>query len=326
MNIRKRCLCLSLLAFAAAAATTQAAAAYPEKPVTLVVPFPAGGATDALARLTAERLARQLGQTVVVDNRGGAGGGIAAEAALAAPRDGYTLFFATTGTMAINPHIYRRLKYDPLKDFDPIGNVAAASNVLVVHPGVKAGSVAELIALAKASPGKLTYASSGIGSSSHLSGALFASMTGTDMLHIPYKGSAPALVDFLSGRVDMMFDTASTHAPNVKAQKLRALAVTSARGSPAFPGVPSLAASGVPGYDVTIWFGVAAPAGVPRAHLERLSSALATAMQAPDIRDALTAVGAEPLYKNPADYRAFIATEHQAWGATVKAAGAAGTE
>lgn len=326
MNIRKCRLCLGLLACAATAAMSPAFAAFPEKPVTLIVPFPAGGATDALARLTAERLSRQLGQPVVVDNRGGAGGGIAAEAALAAPRDGYTLFFTTTGTMAINPHIYRRLKYDPLKDFDPIGNVAAASNVLVVHPSVKANAVAELIALAKASPGKLTYASSGIGSSSHLSGALFASMTGADMLHVPYKGSAPALADFLSGRVDMMFDTASTHAPHVKAGKLRALAVTSVRGSPAFPGVPSLAAAGVPGYDVTIWFGVAAPAGVPKAPLDRLSTALAAAMQAPDIREALAAVGSEPLYKNPADYRSFIAAEHQAWGATVKAAGAAGTE
>ncbi|WP_219209700.1 Bug family tripartite tricarboxylate transporter substrate binding protein [Variovorax boronicumulans] len=326
MNSSKRHFFLGALALAAAAAASPAFAAYPDRAITLIVPFPAGGATDAMARLTAERLSRQLGQPVIVDNRGGAGGSIAAEAVLAAPRDGYTLFFATTGTMAINPHIYKRLKYDPLKDFEPIGNVASASNVLVVHPSVKAHSVAELIALAKANPGKLTYASSGIGSSSHLSGALFTSLTGTDMLHIPYKGSAPALVDFLSGRVDMMFDTASTHAPNAKAGKIRALAVTSTRKSPAFPGVPSIAEAGVPGYDVSIWFGVAAASGVPKATVDRLSAALATALQAPDIKEALVAVGADPLYKGPADYRSFIASEYQAWGRTVKAAGAEGSE
>lgn len=321
----KRRFFISALVLAASVAMP-ALAAFPEKPITLVVPFPAGGATDAMARLTAERMSRQLGQPVIVDNRGGAGGSIAAEAVLAAPRDGYTIFFTTTGTMAINPHIYKRLKYDPLKDFEPIGNVASASNVLVVHPSVKANSVAELIALAKANPGKLTYASSGIGSSSHLSGALFAVMTGTDMLHVPYKGSAPALTDFLSGRVDMMFDTASTHAANVKANKIRALALTSTHKSPAFPGVPSIAEAGVPGYDVTIWFGVAAPTRVPKASLDRLSSALAAAMQATDIKEALALLGADPLYKGPDDYRALIAEQYQTWGKTVKTAGAEGTE
>jgi tripartite-type tricarboxylate transporter receptor subunit TctC len=303
-----------------------AAAAFPEKPITLVVPFPAGGATDAMARFTATRLSKELGQPVVVDNRGGAGGAIAAEVALAAPKDGYTLFFTTTGTMAINPFIYRKLKYNPLTDFEPIGNVASASNVLVVHPSVKANTVAELIALAKANPGKLTYASAGIGASSHLSGALFESMTGTQMLHVPYKGSAPALSDFLAGRVDMMFDTASTHAPYVKAGKIRALAVTSPRKSPAFPGVPSIAEAGVPGYDVSIWFGVAAPAGVPRPAIDRLSAALEKAWQAPDIKAALAEVGADPQYLGPAEYKRFIAAEHQKWGRIVKAAGAEGQD
>ncbi|MDM0032019.1 tripartite tricarboxylate transporter substrate binding protein [Variovorax sp. J22P271] len=303
-------------------AASSASAAFPDKPVTLIVPFPAGGATDAMARFTANRLSKELGQPVVVDNRGGAGGVIAAETALGAPKDGYTIFFATTGTMAINPFIYRKLKYNPLTDFEPVGNVASASNVLVVHPSVKAKNVAELIALAQARPGKLTYASAGIGTSSHLSGALFESMTSTQMLHVPYKGSAPALSDFLAGRVDMMFDTASTHAPYVKAGKIRALAVTSPRKSPAFPGVPSIAEAGVPGYDVTIWFGVAAPAGVPKASLDRLSAALQKAWQAPDIKAALADVGADPLYLGPAEYERFIAAENQKWGRVVKASGA----
>jgi tripartite-type tricarboxylate transporter receptor subunit TctC len=312
-----RSLSLGLL-FAAGAAS----ATFPEKPITLIVPFPAGGATDTMARFTANRLAKELGQPVIVDNRGGAGGAIAADAALAAPKDGYTIFFATTGTMAINPFIYKKLKYNPLTDFEPIGNVASASNVLVVHSSVKAGTVAELIALAKANPGKLTYASAGIGASSHLSGALFESMTGTQMLHVPYKGSAPALSDFLAGRIDMMFDTASTHAPHVKAGKIRALAVTSTRKSPAFPGVPSIAEAGVPGYDVSIWFGMAAPAGVPKPVLDRLSAALEKAWQAPDIKPALAEVGADPLYMGPAEYKRFIAAEHQKWGRIVKSAGA----
>ncbi|CAN7771695.1 tripartite tricarboxylate transporter substrate binding protein [Variovorax sp. LjRoot290] len=307
-------------------AAGSAAAAFPEKPVTLIVPFPAGGATDAMARFTANRLSKEIGQPVVVDNRGGAGGTIAAEAVLAAPKDGYTIFFTTTGTMAINPYIYKKLRYNPTSDFEPVGNVASASNVLVVHPSVKANTVQELIALVKANPGRLTYASAGVGASSHLSGALFERMTGTQMLHVPYKGSAPALTDFLAGRVDMMFDTASTHAPHVKADKIRALAVTSTRKSPAFPGVPSIAEAGVPNYDVTIWFGVAAPAGVPKAALDRLSGALEKALQAPDTKASLAEVGAEPLYMGPAEYKRFIASENQKWGRIVKAAGAEGQE
>ncbi|HSI59862.1 MAG TPA: tripartite tricarboxylate transporter substrate binding protein [Ideonella sp.] len=326
MNFLKRQTLVRALVLALATSALPAFAAFPEKLITLIVPFPAGGATDAMARFTAERLAKELGQVVIVDNRGGAGGSIAAEAALAAPHDGYTIFFTTTGTMAINPFIYKKLRYDPLKDFEPIGNVASASNVLVVHPSVAANSVVELIALARANPGKLTYASSGVGSSSHLSGALFASLTQTDMLHVPYKGSAPALTDFLSGRVDMMFDTASTHAANAKAGKVRALAVTSTQKSPAFPGVPSIAEAGVPGYNVTVWFGLAAPTGTPKAALDRLSAALASAWRAPDIKSALAAVGADPLYKGPAEDRAFIAAEHQAWGKTVKLAGVEGME
>lgn len=310
------------MAALAVAPSPSQASAYPDKPISLVVPFPAGGATDAMARLLAERLGRQLGQPVIVDNRGGAGGGVAAEYALGQPRDGYTLFFATTGTMAINPHIYRRLKYDPQRDFTPIGTLASASNVLVVSPTVKAASVAELIALAKANPGKLTYGSSGIGSSSHLSGALFASMTGTNLLHVPYRGSSPALVDFLAGRVDMMFDTASTHAPNVRAGKVRALAVTSAGGSSAFPGVPTIAAAGVPSYDVTIWFGLVAGANVPRPVVDRLADAMRQVHAQPDLKPALAALGTEPLVKTPAEFAAFIRQENERWARTAKLAGA----
>jgi tripartite-type tricarboxylate transporter receptor subunit TctC len=310
-------------AMAAAWCLALSASAFPDRPVTLVVPFPAGGATDTMARLAAERLSKQLGQPVVVENKAGAGGSIAAEAVLAAPRDGHTLFFATTGTLAINQHIYKRLRYDPLKDFVAVGNLVAASNVLVVHPSVKANSVAELIALAKAHPGSLTYASSGVGSSSHLSAALFAHINQIELVHVPYKGSAPALTDVLSGRVDMMFDTASTYAPYVKAGKVRALALTSSHKSPAFPNLPSIAEAGVKGYDVTIWFGIVAPAGVPQAAIDRLASALRTAWEAPDVRFALESAGAEPMYMAPGPYATFIRSEAQSWGATVKAAGGA---
>jgi tripartite-type tricarboxylate transporter receptor subunit TctC len=308
-------------ALAVVASIPQALAAFPDKPITLIVPFPAGGATDAMARLTAERLGRQLGQTIIVDNRAGAGGSIAAEAVKHAPADGYTLFFATTGTMVINPYIYKRLKYEPLKDFAPIGAVASSGNVLVVNPSVKATSVKELIALAKANPGKLTYGSSGIGSSSHLSGALFAQMAGVDIVHVPYKGSAPALNDFLGGRIDMMFDTASTHMPNVKAGKVRAFAVTSSRRMATVPGVPTIAEAGLPGYDVTIWYGVVAPAATPKPIIDRVEKALSAALAAPDMGKALEGLDAEPMPQNAAEFGAFMRTENVKWKTTTAAAG-----
>jgi tripartite-type tricarboxylate transporter receptor subunit TctC len=303
------------------ASIPQALAAFPDKPITLVVPFPAGGATDAMARLTAERLGRQLGQTIIVDNRAGAGGSIAAEAVKHAPADGYTLFFATTGTMVINPYIYKRLKYEPLKDFAPIGAVASSGNVLVVNPSVKANSVKELIALAKANPGKLTYGSSGIGSSSHLSGALFAKLAGVDIVHVPYKGSAPALNDFLGGRIDMMFDTASTHMPNVKAGKVRAFAVTSARRMATVPDVPTIAEAGLPGYDVTIWYGLVASAATPKPILDRVEKALSAALAAPDMAKALEGLDAEPMPQNAAEFGAFMRAENVKWKTTTAAAG-----
>jgi tripartite-type tricarboxylate transporter receptor subunit TctC len=299
-----------------------ARADYPDRHIALVVPFPAGGSTDAIARVAAEHMGKQLGQTVIVDNRGGAGGAIAAEAVAQAPGDGYTLFLATTGTMAINPYIYKKLKYDPIRDFAPVGTLVSSSNVLVVHPSVKANSVKELIAMAKASPGKLTYASSGIGSSSHLSGALFAKMSGVDMLHVPYKGSGPAMSDFLAGRVDMMLDTTSTHAPNVKAGKVRALAITSAERSPLYPGIPTIAEAGVPGYDVTIWFGIVAPAGTPKAVIDKLSGALSAVLAMPSAQEALSALGTSPMRKSPAEFAEFIRKENEHWKEAVTLAGA----
>lgn len=312
---------LTAIAAATALIAGPAHAAFPDKPLTLIVPFPAGGATDAMARLAAERLGRQLGQTIVVDNRAGAGGTIAADAAKHAAPDGYTLLFATTGTMAINPYIYKRLKYDPLKDFAPIGSIAASGNVLVVDPQVKATSVKELIALAKSQPGKLTYASAGIGSSSHLSGALFAKAAGIELLHVPYKGSAPALSDFLGGRIDMMLDTASTHMPNVKAGKVRVLAVTSARRMATLPNVPTMAEAGLPGYDVTIWYGIVAPAAIPAPVKATLEKALTAALAEPDMAKALAGLDAEPMVRSSADFSAFIRTEMAKWRATTSAAG-----
>lgn len=308
--------------FAAFCIALSARADYPEKHISLVVPFPAGGSTDAIARVAAEHMSKLLGQSVVIDNRGGAGGAIAAEAVAKAPADGYTLFLATTGTMAINPYIYKKLKYDPIKDFAPVGTIVSSANVLVVHPSVKANSVKELIALAKANPGKLTYGSSGIGSSSHLSGALLAKMTGVDMLHVPYKGSGPALADFLSGRVDMMLDTTSTYVPYVKAGKVRALAVTSTERSPLYPDTPTMADAGVPGYDVTIWFGIVAPAGTPKPVIDKLSAALTTVLTIPAAQDSLGALGTSPMRKSPAEFAEFIRKENEHWKEVVTVAGA----
>jgi len=218
-------------------------AAYPEKAVRLIVPFPAGGATDFMARSLAQKLSERLGQPIVVDNRGGAGGTIGAEAVATAPPDGYTLLFSTMGVLAINPSLYEKLRYDPLKDFAPVSLTHATANLLVVHPSVPAKDVKELIALAKAKPGSLTFGSSGNGTSSHLSGELFKSMAGIDITHVPYKGTGPALTDLLTGRISMMIDTVSVHVENVNAGKLRALGVTSAQRTSSLPNVPTIAAA-----------------------------------------------------------------------------------
>jgi tripartite-type tricarboxylate transporter receptor subunit TctC len=296
--------------------------AYPRGPVTLVVPFPAGGPTDAMARQLALKLGERLGQQVVVDNKGGAGGSIAAEAVARAAPDGQTLFFGTTGTMAINPSLYAKLRYDPVKDFAPVSLMATTMNALVVHPEVPAKNLGELIKLAKARPNALTFGSAGNGSSNHLSGELFRTSAGLQITHVPYKGSAPALVDLLGGRLTMMFDTIAQQAGNVAAGKVRALAVTGPRRSPLLPDVPTAQEAGLKDYDVTIWFGVLAPAGTPAPVIERLNREIVAVMATDEMRKRMQADGAEARPTSPAEFAALIKRDMAKWAPVVKASGA----
>jgi tripartite-type tricarboxylate transporter receptor subunit TctC len=301
---------------------TPADAAYPDKPVRLVVPFPAGGATDFMARSLAQKLGERLGQTVVVDNRGGAGGGVGAEAVATSPPDGYTLLFSTMGVLAINPSLYKSLRYDPVKSFVPVSLTHATANMLVVHPSVPAKNVQELIAYAKANPGKLTFGSAGNGTSSHLAGELFKSMAGIDITHVPYKGTGPALTDLLTGRISMMIDTVSVHVENVNAGKVRALGVTGTKRVPSMPSVPTIAESGLPGYDVSIWLGVLAPAGTPADIVDRLNAEIGKVMSDPEMKAQLAKAGIEALHSTPAEFAATIRNDTAKWSKVVKASGA----
>lgn len=297
-------------------------AAFPRGPVTLVVPFPPGGPTDAMARVLAQRLGDRLGQQVLIDNKGGAGGSIAAEAVAKAAPDGQTLFFGTTGTMAINPSLYTKLRYDPVKDFAPVSLMATTMNVLVVNPEVPARNLGELIKLAKSKPDTLSYGSAGNGSSNHLSGELLRSSAGLQISHIPYKGSAPALVDLLGGRLTMMFDTIAQQTGNISSGKLRALAVTGPKRSPLLPDVPTAQEAGIKDFDVTIWFGVLAPAGTPAPVIDRLSKEIAAVMNAEDMKKRMQADGAEARPSTPSEFAALIRSDMAKWTPIVKASGA----
>lgn len=299
-----------------------ASAAFPDRPIRLIVPFPAGGAADTMARGMAQRLGAELGQQVIVDNRGGAGGAPAAEAAVKSPADGYTLFFGTMGTQAINPALYPKLRYDPLKDFAPISLTHITPRVLVVGPSVTARTVGELIALAKSRPGALTYGSAGNGSSSHLSGALFESLAGVDMVHVPYKGSSPLLTDVLAGRIDMTFDSYTVYEEHIRSGKVRALGVTSITRLGALPQVPTIAESGLTGYDVSNWLGVLAPAGTPRDVIATLHAALGRAMATPALKQQLITLGIEPAFGTPEAFTALMRSELPKWAAIVKRSGA----
>jgi tripartite-type tricarboxylate transporter receptor subunit TctC len=294
---------------------------YPSQPVRFVVPFAPGGTTDVLARLVGEKLSASLGQQFVVDNQAGAGGNIGTAQVAKAKPDGYTLLMGTVGTHAINASIYPRLPYDPIKDFAPVTLVATVPNVLVVNPEVPANSVAELILLAKEKPGELNFASSGNGTSIHLSGELFKSMTGVDMVHVPYKGSGPAVVDLLGGQVQMMFDNLPSSAPQITAGKLRPLGVTSKERSPTLPDVPTIAESGLPGYEALSWFGVLAPAGTPDAIVAKLQEEIAAALADPAMRERFAELGAVPVGDTPAEFADFISAETAKWAKVVQEAG-----
>ena len=298
------------------------AQAWPAKPIKWVVPFAPGGTTDILARTIGDKLAIALGQPVIIENKPGAGGGLGADFVAKAAPDGYTILGGTISTNAINASLYKDLPYDPVKDFIPITLIARVPNMLVVNNDVPAKTVAELIALMKKSPGKYTFASSGNGTSQHLSGELFKGMAGVDMQHIPYKGSPPALQDVMGGNVTMTFDNITTAWTLAKGGKLRALAVTTAKRSPAAPDVPTIAEAGVIGYEIGSWQGVFAPAGTPPAIVKRLNTEIVKIINSPEVQDKLLALGAEPVGNSTEEFTAFVKTEVVKWGDVVKKSGA----
>jgi tripartite-type tricarboxylate transporter receptor subunit TctC len=296
-----------------------AQAAYPNKPIRLIIPYAVGGSTDATARLIARSLSTRLGQTVVAENRAGAGGSVGHDLVAKAPADGYTLLFSAAGPLVVTPHTYAKLPYDPVKSLEPITLVATQPLLLVVKPGLPVKTVAELIAEAKR--GKLSYGSFGNGSAAHLAGELFKTITKVDMVHVPYKGSGPALVDLVGGQIDLMFDVFSTAAPLVKGGKLRPLAITSAERSPQLPDVPTMEQAGVSGFSAGTWFGLLAPAGMPRPVVDQLSRAMNAVLEEKELRETLASQGAEVRGGTPAQFQAFFATEYDKWGKVVKAAG-----
>jgi len=313
---------IAAFALTAIDASAQAAASYPNKPIKIIVPFPPGGATDILARATGFELQKAWGQPVIIENRPGAGGNSGADVVAKAAPDGYTLVMGTVGTHAINMSLYARMPYDAVKDFDPVVLVAGVPNLLVVHPSVPAKTVAELTALAKSQPGKLNVASSGNGTSIHLAAELYKQMAGVDITHVPYKGSSPAVADLLGGQVQLMFDNMPSSLPHAKAGKLRALAVTSLKRSPALPDVPTMDESGLKGFDATSWFGLLAPAGTPKDIIAKLNAASVKALATPEMRERLAAQGADPIGNSPEQFSVFIKAEIDKWAKIVRASGA----
>jgi tripartite-type tricarboxylate transporter receptor subunit TctC len=302
--------------------TSAFAQTWPAKPIKWIVPFAPGGTTDILARTIGEKLTVALGQPVIIENKPGAGGGVGADFTAKAPPDGYTIMGGTISTHAINASLYKSLPYDPVKDFVPITLIARVPNMLVINPDIPAKNVAELITLLKANPGKYSFASSGNGTSQHLSGELFKSIAGVDMQHIPYKGSPPALQDVVGGQVAMTFDNITTAWPLAKGGKLRALAVTTAKRSAVAPDVPTLSESGLAGYEVGSWQGVFAPAGTPPAIVKRLNAEIVKIINMPDVKEKLIGLGAEPVGNTSEEFAALVKTEVVKWAEVVKQSGA----
>ncbi|MFN0302120.1 MAG: tripartite tricarboxylate transporter substrate binding protein [Burkholderiales bacterium] len=321
--MRRASVCRSaLLALSAAVSLGNATAqSYPNKPIRVLVGFPPGGVADVLARIIGPKLADHLGQPLIVENRAGAGSNIAAETVARAPADGYTLFVYST-VNAVNVSLFTKLAYDPIKDFAPVSLIASMANILVVNPSVPANSVQELIALARARPGQLNFGSAGNGTTQHLSGQLFKSMAGIDISHIAYKGSVPAMTAVLAGEIPMMFNVMSTVLPQLKAGKVRALAVSSGKRSVLTPELPTVAEAGLPGFDYVSYFGVLAPAGTPREIVSRLNAEIVKILDATDMKARLADVGAEPVTSTPERFGAFIQEEIKKSAAVVKESGA----
>ena len=296
--------------------------AYPARPIRIIVPTPPAGAADLLARTVAQKLTERLGQQVVIDNRGGASGNLGMELAARAAPDGYTIATGSATNLAINPTLYSKLPYDAMKDFAPISMGALFTHLLVVHPTIPARSIKELIALLKSTQGEPTYASAGAGTPTHLAGVMFASSAGVRMVHVPYKGAAPALTDLLGGQVSVMFPPLPVALPHLASARFRVLGVTSLRRLASHPDVPTIAESGFPGFEVVAWNGFVAPAGTPRDIVTRLSSEIVAIIRMPDVNERLSADGSMPTANSPEEFSAFIKAEHAKWGRVVKASGA----
>jgi tripartite-type tricarboxylate transporter receptor subunit TctC len=309
---RLKAVAIALFIAALALSRSVVAEDWPSRPVTLIVPFAPGGTTDIVARIVGQALSVRLGQSVIVENLGGAGGTLGANQAAKAAPDGYTIFMATVAhTMA--PGIYKSLPYDFMKDFAPITEVASVPNIVIVHPAVPAKTIAELLVYIRANPGKVNYGSAGIGSTEHMSGELMSAMAKLKMVHVPYKGGAPMMTDLIAGHIEMAIETSGSATPHIKAGTVRALAVSTAKRSPAFPDLPTLAEAGLTDYDVTTWYGMLVPTGTPAAIRERLYKEISEILKSPDIAARLADIGANPGGETPADFAAFIKSETDKW-------------
>ncbi len=310
-----------LMVSAILAATTAVAAEYPDRPVRMLVGFAPGGGTDATARAIAPKLTELLCQQVIVDNRPGATGNIATDIVSKSNPDGYTILLGTIAALSINPHLYAKLPFDPLKDLLPVTRAVDSTNVLVVHPSVAAKSVKDLIALAKAKPGALNCGSSGVGGAGHLALELFNLQTGTKMTHVPYKGGGPAMIDLLGGNIQLIFATAASAVGHIKSGKIRALAVTTLKRSPLVPELPTVAETGLKGFEANNWYGVLVPAKTSRAIVNRLNKDVSTALLTPDTKELLFKQGLDVAPESPEAFGAYIKSEYAKWGKVVKAAG-----
>lgn len=315
------CLAVSAAVAQTHASATPTAAPYPNKPVRLIVPFPPGGATDIIGRTLAQKLVTQFGQTVIVENRPGAGGTLGSAELMKAAPDGYTLLLGTTSTHSIAPYLYKNLGYVAERDFTPVSEVATATNVLVVAPNLQVADVRQLVALAKAQPDKLNYASSGNGTIVHLQSELFKQISNTKITHVPYKGTAHAMPDVMSGQVQMIFDSIVSALPHINGGKVRALAVTSAKRSPLLPNVPTVIESGLPGYEVNTYFGLYAPIGTPRDIVDRLQKEVAKAVASPEVRERFASQGAEPVGSAPDALAQTMRAEAEKWKRVIETAG-----
>jgi len=310
----------TLILLAAVVVPALAQQPYPSRPVRIISPFPPGGGNDAICRIVSPRLGENLKQQVIVENRGGANGIVGTEVAARSAPDGYTIVLIPSGH-AVNASLYKKLPFDSIRDFTPITLVGSSPLVLAVHPSLPVKSVKELIALAKARPGELSYVSAGIGASGHLGGALFETLTHTKMMHIPYKGMALAIVDLMSGQVTMTFGTSLSVVPHVRAGRLRALATTGAKRSPALPDLPTVAEAGVPGYEASLWYGFAGPARMPPEILNRLHSVIVAVLQLPDVRERLASQGVDPQHNTPEEFAKLLVADLERWAKVVQRAG-----